>query len=57
LPDEGELIARFGMSKGTIPEAMRILQAQDLVEAKTVLGGATFVGEVSRERATALLAN
>jgi DNA-binding FadR family transcriptional regulator len=57
LPGEGELIERFGMSKGTIREAMRLLQAQGLVETKTGPGGGSFVGEVTRERATALLAN
>lgn len=57
LPGETELIARFGMSKGTIREAMRLLQAQGLVETKTGPGGGSFVGAVSRERANALLAN
>lgn len=57
LPGEAELIRRFGMSKGTIREAMRLLQAQGLVETKTGPGGGSFVGEVSRDRASALLAN
>jgi DNA-binding FadR family transcriptional regulator len=57
LPGEAELIERFGMSKGTIREAMRLLQAQGLVETKTGPGGGSFVGEVTRERATALLGN
>lgn len=57
LPGEAEMITRFGMSKGTIREAMRILQAQGLITTKTGPGGGSFVGEVSRERAGALLAN
>ncbi|SFR12124.1 FadR/GntR family transcriptional regulator [Poseidonocella sedimentorum] len=57
LPGEAALIEQFGMSKGTIREAMRLLQAQGLVETKTGPGGGSFVGAVSRERATALLAN
>ncbi|MSU90786.1 FCD domain-containing protein [Rhodobacteraceae bacterium 2CG4] len=57
LPGEAELIARFRMSKGTIREAMRILQAQGLVETKTGPGGGSFVGAVSKDRAHALLAN
>lgn len=57
LPGETELIAQFGMSKGTIREAMRLLQAQGLVETKTGPGGGSFVGEVTRDRARALLAN
>ena len=35
LPGEAMLIERFGMSKGTIREAMRLLQAQGLIETKT----------------------
>ena len=57
LPGEAELIAHFGMSKGTIREAMRLLQAQGLVVTKTGPGGGSFVGQVSRDRARALLAN
>jgi DNA-binding FadR family transcriptional regulator len=57
LPGEAELIERFAMSKGTIREAMRLLQAQGLVETKTGPGGGNFVGKVSRDRASALLAN
>ena len=57
LPGEAELIDQFGMSKGTIREAMRLLQAQGLVVTKTGPGGGSFVGKVSRDRAHALLAN
>ena len=57
LPGEAELIERFSMSKGTIREAMRLLQAQGLIVTKTGPGGGSFVGEVGRDRATALLSN
>lgn len=57
LPGEADMIARFGMSKGTIREAMRLLQAQGLVATKTGPGGGSFVGEVRRARAHALLGN
>jgi len=57
LPGEADLIARFGMAKSTIREAMRILEAQGLVKTRTGPGGGTFVHEVSRTRARALLAN
>ena len=57
LPSEPELIARFSMAKGTIREAMRILEAQGLVKSRTGPGGGTFVHEVSKERARALLGN
>ncbi|MEO1679339.1 MAG: FCD domain-containing protein [Pseudomonadota bacterium] len=57
LPGEADLMARFGMAKGTIREAMRILEAQGLVETRTGPGGGSFVGEVTADRAKALLAN
>lgn len=57
LPGEAELIARFAMSKGTIREAMRILEAQGLIKTRTGPGGGSFVHEVSRQRAKALLGN
>lgn len=57
LPGEVELIERFGMAKGTIREAMRILEAQGLIKTRTGPGGGSFVHEVSKERARALLGN
>lgn len=57
LPGEAELIERFNMSKGTIREAMRILEAQGLIKTRTGPGGGSFVHEVSRQRAKALLGN
>jgi GntR family transcriptional repressor for pyruvate dehydrogenase complex len=57
LPSEAEMIAQFGVSKGTVREAMRILEAQGLIVTRTGPGGGSFVGEVSAERAKALLAN
>jgi DNA-binding FadR family transcriptional regulator len=57
LPGEQGLIERFGMSKGTIREAMRILEAQGLIRTRTGPGGGSFVHEVSEARARALLWN
>lgn len=57
LPSEQDLIDRFGMAKGTIREAIRILEAQGLVKSRTGPGGGVFVHQVSEERATALLGN
>ena len=57
LPSEAALIERFGMAKGTIREAIRILEAQGLVKSRTGPGGGVFVHQVSEERATALLGN
>jgi len=57
LPSEADMIALFGVSKGTVREAMRILEAQGLVITRTGPGGGSFVGKVSAERARSLLAN
>ena len=57
LPGEAEMIERFGMSKGTIREATRILEAQGLVRTRTGPGGGTFLHEMSEDRAQALLSN
>lgn len=57
LPNEAEMITLFGVSKGTVREAMRILEAQGLIVTRTGPGGGSFVGEVSLERAKSLLAN
>jgi len=57
LPGEPELIAHFGMAKGTIREALRVLEAQGLIRTRTGPGGGAFVNEVTEVRARALLAN
>lgn len=57
LPSEAEMIAQFAVSKGTVREAMRILEAQGLIITRTGPGGGSFVHEVSAERAHSLLAN
>jgi len=57
LPNETEMIALFGVSKGTVREAMRILEAQGLIVTRTGPGGGSFVDKVSAERARSLLAN
>ena len=48
---------RCGTSFIPVREAMRILEAQGLVKSRTGPGGGTFVHEVSKERARALLGN
>nr|WP_255415655.1 FCD domain-containing protein [Tropicimonas sp. IMCC34043] len=57
LPGEAELMAHFGMAKGTIREALRVLEAQGLIRTRTGPGGGAFVNEVSEARARALLGN
>ena len=57
LPNESAMIEQFGVSKGTVREALRILEAQGLIVTKTGPGGGSIVDEVSAERARSLLAN
>ena len=57
LPAENELISRFKMSKGTIREATRLLEAQGLIKTRTGPGGGCFVHEVSELRTISLLSN
>lgn len=57
LPGEAALIRRFGMAKGTIREALKVLETQGLVRTRTGPGGGAFVHEVSEQRARTLLAN
>jgi DNA-binding FadR family transcriptional regulator len=57
LPGERELIDRFQASKGTIREALRVLETQGLVRSRTGPGGGTFVEALSESRAMELLGN
>lgn len=57
LPNEIELIEQFEMAKGTIREAIRILEAQGLVKTRTGPKGGAFVNAPSEYRTQSLLAN
>ncbi|MGE4533845.1 MULTISPECIES: FadR/GntR family transcriptional regulator [Halomonas] len=57
LPSEAELMARLDVSKGTIRESTRVLEAQGLVETRTGPGGGVFVCRMSEAKATALLSH
>jgi DNA-binding FadR family transcriptional regulator len=57
LPNEAEMIGLFTVSKGTVREALRILEAQGLIQTRTGPGGGSFVGKVSEDRALSLLGN
>lgn len=57
LPQEKELIELFKASRGTIREALKLLEAQDLVRTRTGPRGGAYVKDVSLERATELLGN
>lgn len=47
LPREQELIDRFGVSKPTVREALRILQVEGLVTMRRGINGGAFVAEPS----------
>ncbi len=57
LPSEVELIETLQVSKGTIRESTRVLEAQGLVETRTGPGGGAFVREMSEAKAISLLSN
>src|SRR5437764_15085885 len=43
LPGEAELAREFGVSRGTVREALRLLAAQDLIRTAKGAGGGSFV--------------
>jgi len=57
LPSEAELIETLNVSKGTVRESTRVLEAQGLVETRTGPGGGAFVKAMSDEKAVSLLSN
>ena len=57
LPQEPDLIKEFGVSKGTIREALKVLETQGLIRTRTGPGGGAFITEIPETRARALLAN
>jgi GntR family transcriptional repressor for pyruvate dehydrogenase complex len=57
LPQERDLMARFGVGKGTIREALKALEVQGLVRVATGPGGGAVISEVHYKTAAALLGN
>ncbi len=57
LPQEHQLIADLEVSKGTVREALKVLEAQGLIRTRTGPGGGAFITEVECDHASALLAN
>lgn len=49
LPCERELAEMFGVSRASIREALRILEAMGFIEAKVGVGGGTYVKAISIE--------
>ena len=50
LPNESAMIDQFGVSKGTVREALRFLEAQGLIVTKTGLGGSDVVWRNNGDR-------
>jgi DNA-binding FadR family transcriptional regulator len=57
LPTEGDLAARFGVSRPTIREALKRLAAQNLVRSRRGPSGGTFVSQPNRAEARLSVAN
>ncbi len=57
LPQEHQLIADLEVSKGTVREALKVLEAQGLIRTRTGPGGGAFITEVESDHTAALLAN
>jgi GntR family transcriptional regulator, transcriptional repressor for pyruvate dehydrogenase complex len=57
LPNEATLIEKLDKSKGTVREAMRMLEAEGLIRTRTGPGGGAFLAEMSGDLAATLLAN
>ncbi len=57
LPLERELVEIFGVSKGTIREALKVLETQGLIVTRTGPGGGPFVATVPERYASELLGN
>lgn len=57
LPQETELMHLLTASKGTVREALRMLEGQGLVESKTGPGGGVFIAQPSVEKSMELMGN
>ncbi|SEF11220.1 transcriptional regulator, GntR family [Rhizobiales bacterium GAS191] len=57
LPQERELIGLFGVSKGTVREALKVLDAQGIIKTRTGPGGGAFIAPVTESGALELLGN
>ena len=57
LPQEHQLITELDASKGTVREALKVLETQGLIRTRTGPGGGAFITEVEDDRTAALLAN
>ena len=49
LPQEPTLIERFQVSKGTVREALKILETQGIIRTRTGPGGGAFITDVPED--------
>lgn len=57
LPNEGNLSTTFGVSRSTVREALRVLNAQDLIYTSRGVSGGTFVADTKPRVITSYLEN
>jgi GntR family transcriptional regulator, transcriptional repressor for pyruvate dehydrogenase complex len=57
LPKERDLIAIFGVSKGTVRESLKSLEVQGLIRLQTGPNGGAYISDVSYEVTAELLGN
>jgi len=57
LPQEPDLIRAFSASKGTIREALKMLETQGLIQTRTGPGGGAFITDIPTDHANALMSN
>jgi GntR family transcriptional regulator, transcriptional repressor for pyruvate dehydrogenase complex len=57
LPQERDLVEMFAVSKGTMREALKVLEAQGLITTRTGPGGGGFIASVRERDALELLGN
>lgn len=56
LPQEGEMIKRYGVSRSSLREALRMLEVQGLISIRTGPGSGTEVGSVNPSSLSGVLA-
>lgn len=57
LPQEADLIAEFGVSRSTVREALKGMEAQGLISIKTGPTGGAFISKMEETHAMELLSN
>lgn len=55
LPSESDLTTLFGVSRGTVREALRVLASRDLIHTTRGTTGGTFVSTIERDKISVYL--